>query len=67
MAEEKFDPTKIEKEKAISMLKNIEKTLYKEDWQIELQDILDKYKSELGISFRIRAKKQNGGNKSGSI
>ena len=67
MAEEKFDPTKIEKEKAISMLKNIEKTLYKEEWQIELQEILDKYKSELGVSFRIRTKKQNGGNKSGSI
>lgn len=31
MAEEKFDPTKIEKDKAISMLKNIEKTLYQED------------------------------------
>lgn len=56
MAEEKFDPTKIEKNKAISMLKNIEKALYQENWKDDLQKILDEYKSELGVSFKIKSK-----------
>lgn len=56
MAEEKFNPTKIEKDKVISMLKNIEKALYQENWKDDLQKILDEYKSELGVSFRIKSK-----------
>ena len=45
----------------INMLKDIEKTLYQKDWKEDLQKVLNKYKRELGVSFKLKAKSKTGG------
>lgn len=43
----------VEKEKVISMLEDMDKTLDKKDWTNELKEKIQQYKKKLGISFII--------------
>lgn len=43
----------IEKEKVISVLEDMDKTLNKKDWSNELKDKIQQYKKELDISFIV--------------
>lgn len=56
MSEQETEINVTDKSWGINMLKDIEKTLYQENWKEKLQKVLDKYKWDLEVSFKIKEK-----------